>query len=529
MGNVFALRLASLSTRCSPCQNRSTSTSTSSIINSTQAPLSTQEIASSSSSSSSAALNLLSSFSPPSSAYVHLPFCRRRCFYCDFPVVAVGERSEASKPYYDSTMLNYVDLVCREISATARGSPGGPLNTIFFGGGTPSLLPPYLLHRILDCLQSNFGLSSQMEISIEMDPGTFNGASLSELIDYGVNRVSVGVQSFNEKLLKACGRAHSLKDVYDAIEIIHSSSLDHWSLDLIASLPFLTPDLWMHSLTEAVEASPTHISVYDLQIEEGTKFGKWYASGQHPLPCEDDSAEFYRTASRKLREGGYDHYEVSNYAKTGYQCKHNLVYWRNLPYYAFGLGSTSYVERRRFSRPRKMKAYAAFVDDFEKAEGKVDFPEDSIEERILDTIMLSLRLAQGLNLREFAQLYGRSVTVAFCRGLQQFVESGHVKLLDIDGKDVGNHECHERHGIQWDVVERREETIYMRSFQTDPEAISCKPLRTKIASDWQALFGQDLPSFLKPDTVFVRLSDPEGFLLSNEIISSLFSAMSIVK
>ncbi|KAG0590798.1 hypothetical protein KC19_1G127500 [Ceratodon purpureus] len=406
----------------------------------------------------------------PSSVYVHIPFCRRRCFYCDFPIVAVGERTEENKGHMDAGMVDYVELVCREIRLAAKVNRSEPLKTVFFGGGTPSLLPPPLLLRIIETLREHFGIEAGAEISMEMDPGTFDVHSLRQLMDGGLSRVSMGVQSFQAALLKSCGRAHGLSEVYEAVEAIHASGLSNWSLDLISSLPHQTLEDWEYSINEAVKASPAHVSVYDLQIEEGTLFNKWYKPGQSPLPSDDNAAEFYRMASAKLREAGFAHYEISNYAKEGFQCKHNLVYWKSLPYFAFGLGSTSYVSGQRFSRPRKFKQYREFVENFERSGGRIECPEDSKEERALDTVMLSLRLARGLDLQAFAETFGAGLATVVCEALLPFVSSGHVVFMDADRQtlDIKDHS------------------------------------RSKA---------------------YVRLTDPNGFLLSNEVIASIFSAL----
>lgn len=439
----------------------------------------------------------------PTSAYIHLPFCRRRCFYCDFAIVAVGERNESSAARIDSTMDGYVDSVCTEIAFTFRRWPPPnkvrPLKTLFFGGGTPSLLPAHHLARIIDTLERCCGLENNVEISMEMDPGTFNRVSLGEFVNCGVNRVSLGVQAFHDDFLKACGRSHGLQDVYDAIDIIHRSGLKNWSLDLISSLPHQTLELWEESLRKAVDAVPAHISVYDLQVEEGTKFGIWYKPGQHPLPNEESSAAFYRLASSLLREAGFEHYEISNYAKPGYQCCHNLVYWKNLPYYAFGLGATSFIHGQRFSRPRKWKEYGDFVKGLElctsgQVQGRGHFmknPEpstsdgnvtDTVEDRLCDTIMLSLRLARGLDLTLISQTFGLAMSVCICKAFVPFVNSAHVIALDANQEPLS------------------------------PELFS-------------TLVSQGSTSHLEKGVSFIRLADPEGFLLSNEIISSVFSSL----
>lgn len=171
-------------------------------------------------------------------------------------------------------MLDYVQLLCREINATRVDFEANPaLETVFFGGGTPSLVPPRLVSSILEVLRLKFGLSSNAEISMEMDPGTFDAKKIEELIGLGVNRVSLGVQAFQENLLKTCGRAHGLKEVYEAIGLVASCGVENWSIDLISSLPHQTPKMWQESLMLTVKAQPTHVSVYDLQVEQGTNFG----------------------------------------------------------------------------------------------------------------------------------------------------------------------------------------------------------------------------------------------------------------
>lgn len=219
---------------------------------------------------------------PPASAYVHLPFCRKRCHYCDFPIVALGSSSPTPSPRgegaEDPRITDYVRLLLREVAAT-RPVPdadyGVPLETVFFGGGTPSLVPPRLVAAVLDALRGRFGLSQCPEVSIEMDPGTFDAARLRELVGAGVNRVSLGVQAFQEDLLRACGRAHGLREVHEAVQIVTAcEGLQNWSMDLISSLPNQTEEMWEESLRCTVDARPTHVSVYDLQIEQGTKFGQ---------------------------------------------------------------------------------------------------------------------------------------------------------------------------------------------------------------------------------------------------------------
>lgn len=342
-------------------------------------------------------------------------------------------------------------------------------------------MPPKLVSSVLEVLRLKFGLSSNAEISMEMDPGTFDSKKMKELIGLGVNRVSLGVQAFQEELLKACGRAHGLEEVYEAIEIVGSCGVENWSMDLISSLPNQTSEMWEESLRLTVEAQPTHVSVYDLQVEQGTKFGILYTPGEFPLPSETQSAEFYRMASNTLSDASYNHYEISSYCKSGFECKHNLTYWRNKPFYGFGLGSASYVGGLRFSRPRKIKEYTGYVQNLEN--GVADCcGNDSVEPKdvAMDVVMLSLRTSRGLDLKSFKEAYGGSLVFSLFKVYKPYVESGHVVCLDE----------HRR------VVPADELSI--------------------------ALLDVDR---IEKSLAYIRLSDPDGFLLSNELIALAFGAI----
>ncbi|XP_078157762.1 radical SAM superfamily protein [Carex rostrata] len=414
---------------------------------------------------------------PPTSAYIHLPFCRKRCHYCDFPIVALG--STSSQPGYDNDprISNYIQLLLREIKATKPVSDSQtPLETVFFGGGTPSLVPPHLIASVLDALKSKVGLTDEPEISIEMDPGTFDNVRLREILELGVNRVSLGVQSFQEELLRVCGRAHGLKEVYEAIEMVSScEGLKNWSMDLISSLPHQTEKMWEESLKCTVDAGPTHVSVYDLQVEQGTKFAQLYTPGVFPLPTDVLSADFYKMASKTLTEAGYNHYEISSYAKDAYQCKHNLTYWQNnKSFYGFGLGSASYTNGIRFSRPKRLKEYAEWVQRLEDGTVSYGTSEVEVKEVAMDVVMLSLRTARGLDLKEFGREFGWQLVGTLCEAFRPFVDRGLVIPLDRDRR---------------------------------------------------VLSGDDFKFGEGETTYFVRLSDPDGFLLSNELISVAFGVI----
>lgn len=400
----------------------------------------------------------------PKSAYIHIPFCQRRCFYCDFPVFVIGDRSSGEN---SQTIQKYVETVLREIKMTAGG--GQPLQTVFFGGGTPSLLSVKQLTEIMATLDQQFGLSPGAEVSIEMDPGTFDLEKLYGYVQGGINRVSLGIQAFQDELLSICGRSHSSRDIFTAIDLVYQVGVSDFSIDLISGLPHQTLDQWQNSLETAVMLNPSHISSYDLIIEPRTAFHRYYKPGVDPLPDEESTADMYRLAVQILTDAGYQHYEVSNYALPGHQCQHNRVYWQNLPYYGFGMGATSYIQGQRFTRPRKIAEYYQWVEQFIAAGGKIDCPKTQVKDNLLETIMLALRLAEGINCAILVEKFGENILQKIWPALHQYHRQGWVEILTPEGI---------------------------------PLALS--------------------PESLLPPNSRIRLTDPEGFLFSNTILAAIF-------
>ncbi|MFW6359449.1 MAG: radical SAM family heme chaperone HemW [Chroococcales cyanobacterium] len=396
----------------------------------------------------------------PQSAYIHIPFCRRRCYYCDFPVSVLGNSATGSK---SGSVEQYVQVLCQEIVTTPVLSRS--LKTIFFGGGTPSLLSVQQLEDILQTLENHFGLAPDVEISIEIDPGTFSREQLQGYVHAGVNRISLGVQAFQDELLKLCGRSHTVKDIGTTIDVISQVGIVNHSLDLISGLPHQTLDQWQESLEMAVSYSPAHLSCYDLIIEPVTAFAKQYQPGIQPLPTDEMAAQMYRLAQQILIEAGYQHYEISNYAKPGYSCRHNRVYWENRAYYGFGMGAASYTQGQRFTRPRKRREYFAWVEEYQKSGGKIDVPLLTKSDRLLETLMLGLRLSEGVDLLKLSQEFGKEILAPIWPCLKQYYQQGWVKIV-----------------------------------------------------------GETVTDTL-PDSGRLKLSDPEGFLFSNTILAELFSTL----
>ncbi|MEO1432267.1 MAG: radical SAM family heme chaperone HemW [Cyanobacteria bacterium J06633_8] len=357
----------------------------------------------------------------PSAAYIHIPFCRRRCFYCDFPIYVVGNTIRGEK---SGAISQYVEVLCQEIVTIE--AEGKPLQTIFFGGGTPSLLSTQQLQRILEVLQRKFGIDKFAEISMEIDPGTFDLYHLQGYINAGVNRFSLGVQAFQEKLLQSCGRYHNVSDIFSAVDLIHQAGIANFSIDLISGLPYQTELIWQESLEQAIKIASAHISIYDLTIEAGTVFGRYYKPGDRPLPTDDTTANMYRIAHEILSGAGYEHYEISNYAKPGYQCRHNRVYWQNNSYYGFGMGAASFYEGKRFSRPRKTKEYYAWVNDG----SIIDCELTTSHEALLETLMLGLRLAEGVSLQILTEQFGETKIKQVLQVVQPYLDRHWVQVVD---------------------------------------------------------------------------------------------------
>ena len=357
----------------------------------------------------------------PRSAYIHIPFCRRRCYYCDFPISVLGSSSSSHSPW----VTQYVEILCQEIEATLP--PGLPLTTVFFGGGTPSLLSVGQLQQILATLEQRFGIASGAEISMEMDPGTFDREKLNGYQQAGINRVSLGVQAFQNELLQVCGRSHSDNDIMTAIELLERANIPNFSLDLISGLPHQTVAQWEDSLDRAIAVAPQHISCYDMVLEPVTAFGRQYQPGETPLPTDETTAQMYRIARQKLTEAGYKHYEISNYAQPGYQCRHNRVYWRNQSYYGFGMGAASYINKCRFTRPRTRREYFEWVQQWQA--GEVKMTPQSATDELLETLMLGLRLADGIDLTEIAQQFGQQTVAKIWMCLLPYQAQGWVEAL----------------------------------------------------------------------------------------------------
>lgn len=357
----------------------------------------------------------------PAGIYLHIPFCRSRCSYCDF----------ATDVYKNpETVERYVRALTGEISRFSQDAEN--VETIYFGGGTPSLLSARQLGEILNAIYKKFNVNPQIELTMEMNPATVSLETLREYRSLGVNRASFGAQTFDDTELKRLGRKHTAADVRETIELLRNSGFDNVSFDLIAGLPRQTLRDWEHNLTEALKLKPEHLSLYLLEIHEGTPLAEQIRSRRQPLPDEDLSAEMYELMIEKTSAGGYEQYEISNFALPGYESKHNSKYWLFDPVYAFGVSAHSFDgKNRRWANERDTAKYVALIEQNQSPVTQEIMLDN--EELAGEFAFLKLRLTKGLNLNEYKSRFGIDLQTKFSEDLTRLKEAS---LIEISGDNL---------------------------------------------------------------------------------------------
>ena len=351
------------------------------------------------------------------SLYIHIPFCMKKCIYCDF----------FSVPYDDTLALKYITAVVHELEIR-KGLASG-LKTVYVGGGTPTTIPAPSLIGLLRKIRDTFSVSPDAEITVEVNPGTIDKEKARALSDAGVNRFSVGVQSFNNNDLKLLGRIHTLEDALKAVAAIRHAGIRNISIDLIYGIPGQTTDDWSHAVAMAKELSPEHVSAYELTPEKGTPLYELIARGKLKKPDEENIVEMYYHAIDSLARGGYRHYEISNFAKQGFECRHNLTYWNRGEYIGIGAAAHSFIGDRRV---KNVSDVGRYVETLQKGDLAVEESvEVSCEEAIRETIFLGLRKTEGLNIRELREDLGIDIVGAASELIDQAlfeVEGGRLRL-----------------------------------------------------------------------------------------------------
>lgn len=334
------------------------------------------------------------------SIYIHLPFCKTKCPYCDFASFA-GKNNLIES--YQCALHNEIEFRLGNFFAN-RKSDKPNLKTIFFGGGTPSIHDASFFAALFDQLRKFFVFDKSIEITLEANPGTISADKLASFKAAGINRISIGVQTFNERLLEKLGRGHSLQDTFRSIQDIQNVGFDNWSMDLIYGLPHQQLADWKHDLQTCVSFGPPHVSAYALSIEKNTPYGDIYKNSSHAdLPQEDTLVEMYDQVESVLAGAGLPKYEVSNWAKLGYEARHNLCYWQAQEYFAFGISAHGYLDSYRYANTRDLNKYLSlFLEQIPESKNCFEYCEEltSIDEneKLQEKIMLNLRLSRGLEL-----------------------------------------------------------------------------------------------------------------------------------
>ena len=364
----------------------------------------------------------------PLGIYVHIPFCIRKCLYCDF----------LSAPSDETTRESYVNALLAEIDAQAPLYKGFQVHTVFFGGGTPSLLMPEQTAAILERLYQRFSFlpEKEMEITLEANPGTLTEEKLRAWRKAGVNRLSIGLQSAHDEELKSLGRIHTWKEFLWGYEAARRAGFSNLNIDLMSALPGQSVESWMDTLESVVELKPEHISAYSLIIEEGTPFYDWYGpqdaasekrqmEKRKPLPSEEEDRLMYERTGEYLAKGGYGRYEISNYALPGFACRHNLAYWERTDYAGFGLGAASLRENVRWSNTAELAEYLAHAGQTgEETRIKKEMSRLSIQDQMEEFMFLGLRKTEGVSASTFERLYGKPLEAVYEEPVERLIREG---------------------------------------------------------------------------------------------------------
>ncbi len=353
--------------------------------------------------------------------YIHVPFCSSKCNYCDFNSYA--GRFDVTESYFDALK--------KEIEFYYNTMRYNLIDTIFIGGGTPSCVNQKYINEVLNLCKIKFNISEVCEISIESNPGTLDIDKLTAYRKSGINRISIGLQAYQSKLLKYLGRRHSTEDFIASIEMAKNAGFTNINADVIFGIPGQTMEDWAETLKVLVNLGITHISAYSLKIEEGTRFGDMLENGQL-IQVEDElDRNMYHYAIDFLKENGFMQYELSNFSKEGYECKHNLTYWKCVDYLGLGAGAHSLLEGERFSNKYTIEKY---INAIEKGLKPVE-ERNLIEftDKVSEYMFLGLRLNQGVNNSEFNKLFGQDM---FNMYEESFKELEQKKLIEICGENV---------------------------------------------------------------------------------------------
>ena len=372
------------------------------------------------------------------SIYLHIPFCVRKCLYCDFLSAPAGKEE----------IERYVNLLLREIKEQSIFYGDHRVISIFLGGGTPSLLAAADVERILGKIRQCYSVAADAEITIECNPGTVTAEKLHHYITSGINRLSVGLQSAEDEELARIGRIHSYRDFLESYRLAREAGFGNINVDLMAALPGQSVDSYRRTLERVTALSPEHISAYSLILEEGTQL--YVNRGSYTFPGEEEDREMYELTGRCLGKAGFHRYEISNYAREGWECRHNKVYWCRGDYVGFGLGASSMVRNVRWKNPEAQAAYAACVEkmaegmkerglcgmsfvEMLRRTGRCEVQALTPQEQMEEFMFLGLRLTEGVDSEEFRMHFGETVGEVYGKQIESFEKQG---LLEREGRRI---------------------------------------------------------------------------------------------
>lgn len=344
--------------------------------------------------------------------YVHIPFCLKKCNYCDF----------ISFPNKFDYVEKYTDALVKEIRLYSSVGKKFKLNTVFIGGGTPSSINSIYIEKIMDGIYKYFDTNELKEVTIETNPKTLDKEKLVRYRESGINRISMGVQTLNDNLLKILGRIHNTEDFYKNYDLVRNLGFNNINLDLMFGLPFQTLEDVIYTLKEVIKLEPTHLSFYGLIVEKGTKFYDLNNRGKLNLPYEDLERTMYHKGLEYLVSNGYEHYEISNFTKKGYECKHNLFYWKLKPYIGLGIGAHSNIFGKRYWNFADIEEYISSLDNGSFPVSGEEVIDKNME--IAEYCILGLRLIKGIDKKNFLDRFGINIKEIYGKIIERHVKDG---------------------------------------------------------------------------------------------------------
>ncbi len=348
-----------------------------------------------------------------SSVYIHIPFCATKCYYCAFNTYTFHK--EQAKAYLQA-LRTEMELYASETE---------PLQTVFIGGGTPSILSTNALAQLFIDIQQHFQITPDAEITVECNPGTVDNEKLNVMKNNGVNRLSFGLQAMQDETLKQLGRTHTVTEFLESYYLARESGFENINIDLIFALPDQKMEAWHHTLNEVISLNPAHISAYNLVMEQDTPFYEWWQAGELHIPTEDTEADMFQYTIKTLTAHGYTHYEICNFARPDHYAKHNLVYWNNQPCIGLGAGACGYINGVRYTNIRGIAPYINKLSKRNKPIANTEHLTGNAEKA--ETLMLALRKREGISLEDYQNRFGEEIEAAFGDILKKWID---LQLLE---------------------------------------------------------------------------------------------------